>query len=291
MYPTPLSESSLGVQKSPPAMTSAEMTCVVKSVKIAAGGSCGHTRTSDFDELTKAVLEDAITVYKGHLFTEGAFLEHSEEYDVAVQSFIFICKTWNIQMDIDDDLMKLITQCSSQAHGDCKSKACPLVPLAFGIGMDKPIHDMQNINPIIQMVLNVIWFKNKNDEGAMNPNFLKDRIPLPVIALVFTVIECCLDEWQTRQHVDVQFTAAGYKNKYEEHLKILQEYDKQMKDAGIIPKLHQSLAKQAQKCANIVDKPTAHTVQIDNVDLKAAKKDWEDFDDSNEDKEGNKDED
>ncbi|PBK99791.1 hypothetical protein ARMGADRAFT_1025917 [Armillaria gallica] len=264
------SSSTLGVRKSPPATISAETTHVVKSVKVAMGGSRGHTRTSDFDELTKAVLKDAITVYKGHLFTNGAFLECSEEYDLAVESFIFMCKTHKIQMEIDNDLMKLITQCSSQARGDCKSKAHPLVPPAFGINLlnranflykDPATRSGLYQNTIIQTVLNAIWFKNKNDEEAMNPNFLKDGIPLPAIALVFTVIECCIDEWQTGQHVDVQFTA-----------------------------LHQSLAKRARKHAKMVDKPTAHAAQIDDVDLESAKKDWEDFNDSDEDKEANEDE-
>ncbi|KAK0431830.1 hypothetical protein EV421DRAFT_1720165 [Armillaria borealis] len=143
-------------------------------------------------------------------------------------------------------------------------------------------------NPIIQVVLNAIWFKNKNDEGAMNPNFLKEGIPLPAIVLVFTVIECCLDEWQTGQHVDMQFTAASYKHKYENYLKTLQDFDKQMKDIGIIPKLRQSLTKWARKHTKILDQPAVRIVQIDDIDIESVKKDWEGFDDLDEEKEADK---
>ncbi len=100
--------TALGVRKAPPVTTSAETTRVIKSTKVSTGGTRGRTRASDFDELTKAVLEDAITVYKGKLFTQGAFLDRSEEYDLAVESFVFVCKTRKIQMEIEDDLMKLV---------------------------------------------------------------------------------------------------------------------------------------------------------------------------------------
>lgn len=154
--------STLGVCKSPPVTTSFKTSRVVKSVKVTTGGTQGHIWTSDFDELTKAVLKDTITVYKGHLFTNGAFLEHAEEYDLAVKSFVFVCKTRNIQMEIDDDLMKLVclfypllkycnhvclqvTQHSSQACRDCKSKAHLLVAPAFGISSEKPIREVCNL--------------------------------------------------------------------------------------------------------------------------------------------------
>ncbi len=100
--------TALGVRKAPPMTMSAETTRVVKSMKVSTGGTRGRTRASDFDELTKAVLEDAIMVYKGKLFTHGAFLDRSEEYDLAVESFVFVCKTRKIQMEIEDDLMKLV---------------------------------------------------------------------------------------------------------------------------------------------------------------------------------------
>lgn len=100
--------STLRVRKTPPVTTSSETSRVVKSVKVTTGGTRGRIQTSDFDELTKAVLEDTITVYKGHLFTNGAFLERAEEYDLAIKSFVFVCKTRNIQMEVDDDSMKLV---------------------------------------------------------------------------------------------------------------------------------------------------------------------------------------
>ncbi|KAK0451958.1 uncharacterized protein EV420DRAFT_1645867 [Desarmillaria tabescens] len=83
----------------PPTTISVETTHVVKSTKVATGGTRGCTQTSDFDELTKVVLEDAIT-----------------EYDLAVESFVLVCKARKIQMDIENDLMKLITQRSDQAR-------------------------------------------------------------------------------------------------------------------------------------------------------------------------------
>ncbi len=100
--------SLLGVRKIGPTTVSSETTRVLKSTKVASGGTRGRARASDFDELTKAVLEDAITLYKGKLFTSGAFLDRTAEYDLAVESFVLVCKARKIQMEIDDDLMKLV---------------------------------------------------------------------------------------------------------------------------------------------------------------------------------------
>lgn len=128
---------ALGVCKAPPMTMSAE-TCVVKLMKVSTGGTCGRMCASDFDELTKAVLEDAITMYKGKLFTHGAFLDHSEEYDLAIESFVFVCKTWKIQMEIEDDLMKLVCDavvlCAS-AISMCLVRSCS-APLKHGVSVN-----------------------------------------------------------------------------------------------------------------------------------------------------------
>ncbi|PBK94788.1 hypothetical protein ARMGADRAFT_927316, partial [Armillaria gallica] len=77
---------------------------------------------------------------------------------------------------------------------------------------------------------------------------------------------------QTGQHVDVQFTIASYKHKYKNYLKTLQDFNKQMKNIRIIPKLCQSLTKCAQKHAKILDQPAVCTVQVNNIDIESVKK-------------------
>jgi len=59
-------------------------------------------------------------------------------------------------------------------------------------------------------------------------------------------IDNCLDEWQTGEHVDVQFSAAAYKNKFTAHLKRLEDFTEKTKDANIVSRLHKHLLKMAK---------------------------------------------
>jgi hypothetical protein len=47
--------------------------------------------------------------------------------------------------------------------------------------------------------------------------------------------ENCIDEWKTSEHVDVQFTAAAYKYKFNLHLKKIIEFRKKTQESDIIP--------------------------------------------------------
>ena len=61
-------------------------------------------------------------------------------------------------------------------------------------------------------------------------------------------IDNCLDEWQTGEHVDVQFSAAAYKNKFIAHLKRLEDkFAEKTKDVNIVSRLRKHLLKMA-KC-------------------------------------------
>ncbi|KAJ7598356.1 hypothetical protein C8J56DRAFT_1157586 [Mycena floridula] len=45
-----------------------------------------------------------------------------------------------------------------------------------------------------------------------------DRVPVCIIALVVTMLECCLDEWKSGARVDLSFNAKSYAVKYSEHV-------------------------------------------------------------------------
>ena len=59
-------------------------------------------------------------------------------------------------------------------------------------------------------------------------------------------IDNCLNEWQTGEHVDVQFSAAAYKNKFIAHLKWLEDFAEKTKDVNIVSCLRKHLLKMAK---------------------------------------------
>ena len=108
-----------------------------------------------------------------------------------------------------------------------------------------------------------MWFKNKDDDGVIHPEFSEnDIIPMATVAFVLTVvsfkliyinisfifyqIENNFDEWVTGEHNDVPFTAAAYKEKYCAHLKRITEFEKKTRDANIIPRLLRHMLKTAR---------------------------------------------
>ncbi|KAG6850199.1 hypothetical protein C0991_010683, partial [Blastosporella zonata] len=119
------------------------------------------------------------------------------------------------------------------------------------------------------------WFKNKNDDGVTQPEFSQDGIPLVTIGLIATVIECCLDEWQSGKHVDVPFAAAQYHNKFNVHMKTLLSFKAKTQDADIIPRLCNHMLKKARKHAKVKDGTAPRVVELDDNDIAAAKKEWE----------------
>ena len=43
--------------------------------------------------------------------------------------------------------------------------------------------------PLIQIIINKVWFKNKEDDGVIHPEFLEnDSLPMATIAFVLTVV-------------------------------------------------------------------------------------------------------
>lgn len=59
-------------------------------------------------------------------------------------------------------------------------------------------------------------------------------------------VECCLDELQTGEHVDVPFSANVYQPRFVAILQMLLDFDKKTKDANIVPRLCKHLLKNAQ---------------------------------------------
>lgn len=94
------------------------------------------------------------------------------------------------------------------------------------------------------------------------------------MTLVITVVENCIDEWQTGKHVDAQVTAAAYKHRFNAHLKQIIEFVKKTQESDIVPRLLKHMLKMARKPAKVVDAPDTVALQLTEDDVEAAKE-WE----------------
>ncbi|KAF8220648.1 hypothetical protein L208DRAFT_1332651 [Tricholoma matsutake] len=78
---------------------------------------------------------------------------------------------------------------------------------------------------ILQKVMNVMWFRNKQDEGVVHAAQFS-TLTISALALVLAAIECCIDEWITGVRTDIPFSTALYKDIYEDHIHCLERFDK-----------------------------------------------------------------
>ncbi|KAH9954062.1 hypothetical protein BC827DRAFT_80350 [Russula dissimulans] len=75
-------------------------------------------------------------------------------------------------------------------------------------------------HPIIQKAINTIWFQNKDSDGIVFHE-LFTPIPIQTMALVLTVIECCIDEWTDGTRQPSNWDEARYKAVYISHVSSL----------------------------------------------------------------------
>ncbi|KAG1764085.1 hypothetical protein EV702DRAFT_1037447, partial [Suillus placidus] len=85
-----------------------------------------------------------------------------------------------------------------------------------------------------------MWFANRHDEGVIHHKYF-DPMPIKVIALVLTAIECCIDEWLQGLKEDIKFTSATYGIVYHGHLGSLQCFDDRMAPYKLLERIHTNL--------------------------------------------------
>lgn len=97
-----------------------------------------------------------------------------------------------------------------------------------------------------------MWFRNKQDEGVIHEeNF--SPLSIEAVALVLAAvcyhlwlfinhltchvqIECCIDEWISGIRSDIPFSAALYKDVYEDHIRCLERFNRVTKQI-ILPNI------------------------------------------------------
>ncbi|KAG2337594.1 hypothetical protein BDR05DRAFT_895011, partial [Suillus weaverae] len=84
-----------------------------------------------------------------------------------------------------------------------------------------------------QKAANLLWYSNKKDEWVMFEK-LFTPFPIPALALVYAVAECCVDEWVDDKWIDISFLSSKYKEAYNKHLANLKKFHAWTKDHDIV---------------------------------------------------------
>ncbi|KAG1742961.1 hypothetical protein EDD22DRAFT_851560 [Suillus occidentalis] len=235
---------------------------VRKAVKIQE--SRGRPKAADYEPSVRTIFGITWALYRGRLCTEGAMPDRMQEVTWAKLAWNEACKRLQSRVAYDAEIIKMITSRSSHFHGEVKSKVWPYITDEYGFETSTRqsvidhnimlVHELKKdfsfvyktrspdgnkglySTKIIQKVVNMMWFRDKKDEGVLYPEFYK---PFPEVglALLLTVIESRIDEWSTGSQTNKMFTVDEYQSVLNEHLNNLVDFDEHTKAQGLLPKL------------------------------------------------------
>jgi hypothetical protein len=96
------------VRKSPPRTTSFETSVIIKRPKTDTAGSRGRTRLSDFDDLTKSLADETISIYQAQITAVQPWPSHAENWESVSQGWVEVCASRSVRIDLDDEIFKVV---------------------------------------------------------------------------------------------------------------------------------------------------------------------------------------
>jgi hypothetical protein len=97
------------VRKSPPRTTSKETTVTIKRPKTDTAGSRGRTRISDFDDLTKSLADEAISIYQAQIVAVQPWPSTTENWQTIGQAWLEVCASRKVRLELDDEIFKVVS--------------------------------------------------------------------------------------------------------------------------------------------------------------------------------------
>ncbi|TFK45440.1 hypothetical protein OE88DRAFT_1740299 [Heliocybe sulcata] len=225
---------------------------------------CKRPKVSNYDDDVRDVIEEGIRHFRCLLVSENPF-PASRRLDVskmAAESWAKACEALKMDIPLDGDICKLkrlmllleIMARDAHVRGELKSKARPLVETLYNFETGiRPSTIQRNRkraevllddynytyrhrssegrkgafqHKIIQKLVNAMWFKDPDDEGIRYGMYFGE-ISHECLALMFTAIECCIEEWETGKKHRIDFTTQKYKERYEDILQMLYNFKKE----------------------------------------------------------------
>jgi hypothetical protein len=107
-------------------------------------------------------------------------------------------------------------------------------------------------HPIIQEAINLTLFRNKDDVGVVYHEHFSP-MPIPIIALMLTVVQCCIEEWSDGQRKDTSWDDEKILAAYNLHVSSLFSFQAQGPDRNmdVLCQLQCDLLKGAREHAGV----------------------------------------
>ncbi|KAI0266652.1 hypothetical protein BGY98DRAFT_912890 [Russula aff. rugulosa BPL654] len=223
--------------------------------------SKGRPKASDYADDVRDVLDNAIMHFKVDLLRVNPYPDRTHELEWAKVGWAAANMMCDLKIAHNSELIKMITCRGSHLRGEIKTKVKPLVASMYGFEVptseticarnrklveelkegytflyktraidDQPKSGLYE-HKIIQAAVNVCFFKNRLDVAIQLSKYFR---PFPCVALmlIFTAIECSIDEWSTGVRTDIHFTTEAYQSVFKEHLLVFNNFADYCRENG-----------------------------------------------------------
>lgn len=81
----------------------------IKRPKTDTAGSRGRTRISDFDDLTKSLTEETISIFQAQIVAVQPWPSTAETWESISQGWKEVCTSRNVRIELDDEIFKVVS--------------------------------------------------------------------------------------------------------------------------------------------------------------------------------------
>ncbi|KAG1872984.1 hypothetical protein DFJ58DRAFT_722148 [Suillus subalutaceus] len=157
-------------------------------IKKNSNGSCQHMKASNFDDVSKEILVMATSIFRCLIVAQAPFPDNvAVETKLAKAAWHEACQIKGINVKLTPSGVKMLLTCTSQtSHSNSVIRQNGDLAESLKDGSVFAFKDWESKKGIYKtelLQLGVVYHK------YFNP------MPIEVIALVLTTIECCIDKW------------------------------------------------------------------------------------------------
>ncbi|KAH9941044.1 hypothetical protein B0H21DRAFT_676297, partial [Amylocystis lapponica] len=225
----------------------------------------GRPKASDYKDEVKDVILQAIRDFEWHIYTLNPFPDAEQQVVWAREAWRVACQAqdgMNTYYELTERIIAIIKARKSNTRGDVITAVRPIVQQTYGFidASDKKTtqaHDNIKLylkllddstflykaclfpsralrsgyaeHPIVSKLIRRCFFTDKNAVGVQYRVHF-DPIPLVTLALIFTAIEHCIEEWSTGVHVKTPFREEDVKESFRSFLTGLEKWEQLDKD-------------------------------------------------------------
>ncbi|KAG2040379.1 hypothetical protein BDR03DRAFT_1007985 [Suillus americanus] len=222
-----------------------------------------RVKVADFNDVSKDILVTTISIFHCLIVTKAPFPDSiADETMLGKDAWHEACQLKGINIKLTPLAIKMLLKHTLHMRGELKMKMRSLTQTFFGFQLSE-LRDVIRQNQDLAESLkdgSLFIFKDWTTKmGIYKTELLQDSVnffnpmPIKVIALTLTAIECCIDECMQGVKEDIKFTAITYGSVYNNHLNLLQHFDERTAPHKLFERIFDNLHDVARFHAGVVD--------------------------------------